>query len=95
MDDSLRTFPYVRVRVACKTCVRKRAYRLASLAARFGADIPLSALLDELVWDCEARNPRHPYRKQCTAYFVDLRPPQPPPDDPNAKTLKVIRGGRG
>lgn len=46
--DTLLTYPYVRVRIACDYCNRKGGYRLARLAEKFGANIPLYELLKRL-----------------------------------------------
>jgi hypothetical protein len=91
MSDPLSSFPYVVVRIGCELCKRQGSYRLARLAAKFGPEIGMEALLDRLAGDCEARNARHPYRSRCAARFIDLDPPRRPPDAPRT-VLKVVRG---
>jgi len=59
-DARLVAFPYVVVRLGCELCKRQGRYRLARLAAKFGAEIQLADLLDRLTADCESRNARHP-----------------------------------
>lgn len=95
MDESLARYPYVVVRISCELCARKGAYRLARLAAKYGADITLPELLGRLTADCRMREPGlHPYQGYCRARFPDLDPPMRPPDGPGAP-LRVIEGGKG
>ncbi len=82
MSDTLATYPYVTVRMACSMCSRRGQYRLARLAAKYGAEIDMQDLLEYLAGDCAYWRPRHPYQKGCGAYFCDLgsgRPPDLPP----------------
>src|SRR5215216_3260051 len=78
MDDprdreTLAYFPYIVVRIGCDRCTRKGAFRLARLAAKFGADITLDQLIAKLVSaDCPYSKTRHPYHGTCHARFVDL-----------------------
>lgn len=65
MADTLATYPYVIVRMACSECSRQRQYRLARLAAKYGADIEMRDLLEYLAGDCKWWRPRHPYHKGC------------------------------
>jgi len=74
-------------------CQRTGRYRLARLAAKFGADISLEELLARLTADCGASNPRHPLHRECQARFIDLDPPHQPPDMP-ARRLRNVQGGR-
>ena len=92
-ERRLVAFPYVRVRIACELCKRSGSYRLARLAAKYGAEIPLDELLIRLIADCELLRARHPYRGGCRARFVDLDPPMRPPDLP-AVTMRLVKGGR-
>jgi hypothetical protein len=50
--DVLSSYPYVVVRIACRRCTRKGSYRLARLAAKYGAEIPMTELLAHLAGDC-------------------------------------------
>ena len=76
--DVLSSYPYVVVRVACRRCTRKGSYRLARLAAKYGAEIPMTELLAHLAGDCAVWDTRHPGAPRCGAYFVDLDFPAPP-----------------
>ena len=69
----LSDYPFVIVRVGCQFCTRQGSYRLARLAAKYGPEIGLDALLDALATDCRwHRNPgeRGPgkYDAKCGAY---------------------------
>ncbi len=92
-DDALARYPYVIVRIGCDLCHRKGRYRLARLAAKYGAEISLEELLVRLTADCGAVNPRHPLHRECRARFTDLDPPRRPPDNPTL-VLKIVSGGR-
>ena len=91
--DSLATFPYVVVRLGCRQCKRTGAYRLARLAAKYGAEITMPELLDRLAADCPYRFDRKPrkYSANCVARFVDLDDPRPPPDLPPAVGARKLR----
>ena len=94
----LSDYPFVIVRVGCQFCTRQGSYRLARLAAKYGPDIGLDALLDALATDCRwHRNPgeRGPgeYDAKCGAYFPDLGLPVPPDLPPAMRQLRVVRGG--
>jgi hypothetical protein len=90
----LRDYPYIVVRFSCRHCPRIGRYRVAVLAERYGADIEMDDLLEEVSASCRARVSE----RACGAYFPDL-PPEKPPDLPRAllprERLKLIRGGRG
>ena len=49
--DTLATYPHVTVRIACACCSRVGQYRLARLAAKFGAEIAMNDLLAFLAGD--------------------------------------------
>jgi hypothetical protein len=57
------------VRLKCEKCGREGRYRKASLIDRFGADMRLPDLRQEIA-KCERRS----MLDQCGAYFVDLKP---------------------
>ena len=79
--DFLSSYPYVIVRIGCRRCTRKGAYRLARLAEKYGAEIPMLELLAHLAGDCAIWRTRHPGAPRCGAYFIDLEfPAQPPPE---------------
>jgi hypothetical protein len=96
VPQTLASFPYVTVRLACRLCSRSGSYRLARLADKYGADTRLPDLLAQLAGDCRYwGRPRHPSRPGCGAYFVDLGEHPPPPDEPApARALRVVQGGR-
>jgi hypothetical protein len=100
MVQRLSQFPWVVVRVGCKFCPRKGHYRLARLAAKFGPEIELTALMDRLAFDCPwrrfpAERPANQYDPKCGAWFTDLEPPPRPPDLPTPlRRVTVIRGGK-
>jgi hypothetical protein len=83
-------FPYVRVRIACQHCPKRRGdYSLARLAERFGAELDVSAVLFELTRGCKWQVPptakRRKYVFYCQAAFQDLEDdagPDTPPDNP-------------
>ena len=58
--DVLSSYPYIVVRIACRRCTRKGSYRLARLAAKCGAEIPMMDLLAHLAGDCAIWDTRHP-----------------------------------
>ena len=91
--DTLAAFPYVVVRLGCRQCKRKGGYRLARLAAKYGAEITMPELLDRLAADCPYRIDRKPrkYSANCVARFVDLDDPRPPPDFPPAAAGRKLR----
>ena len=62
-DDPLHRYPYVLVRIDCEACQRSGRYRLAKLAAKYGANICLEDLLARLAANCDASNPRHPLHR--------------------------------
>lgn len=94
-------FPYVRVRIACQHCPKRRGdYSLARLAERFGADLHVSAVLFELTRGCQWQVPpaakRRKYVFYCQATFQDLEagaPPDTPTDDPppSEPKLRLVR----
>jgi hypothetical protein len=102
MVERLSDFPWVIVRVDCPLCPhRKGQYRLARLAAEYGADIQLCDLLDRIALDC----PRRPLSWEgrpnqddpgCKAQFTDLKAASRPPPDlpPMMRKLTVIQGGK-
>ena len=100
MVNRLSEYPWVIVRLGCRYCNRRGQYRLARLAAKFGAEIGLDDLLDRLAFDCPwRRSPtdRRPgkYDVTCGAMFIDLDGPPPPSDlPPGAMGLRIIQGGK-
>ena len=91
--DTLNRYPYVIVRLGCTMCGRRGQCRLLRLAAKYGAEIAMNALLENLAGDCAHWRPRHPFKEGCGARFVDLDPPSPPPDLPPAmRRLRLVKG---
>ena len=96
--DTLLTYPYVRVRVACDYCNRKGGYRLARLAEKFGANIPLYELLKRLAHPTCGHRPENQRKgkrwsngeRKCLAYFPDLESPMPPLDLPPAPVKRGL-----
>jgi hypothetical protein len=91
--DTLATFPCVTLRVACRNCRRRGSYRLARLAARYGADLTLDALLIKLTADCHLASNRTGRPGCLAAYFPDFEIPQCPSDE-RRQPLRVIAGGK-
>jgi hypothetical protein len=80
--ETLASYPYVIVRVACRNCARRGSYRLARLSAAFGADATLDDVLMKLSADCSLAANRS-NRPGCRrVYYPDLEPPCRPPDFP-------------
>ncbi|HEV2558287.1 MAG TPA: hypothetical protein VGU45_06640 [Microvirga sp.] len=75
---TLAGYPEVVVRVECPWCPHRRGrYRLARLAARFGADITLDDLLHALSAGCPFRRgawerPPGKYEPKCGVRLPDL-----------------------
>ena len=100
MSELLSDFPWVIVRVGCSLCPRRNGhYRLARLAEKFGADAPLSDVLDRIAFDCPWRSKpgqraRGKYNVKCKARFIDVGGPLPPDVPPDLRPLTVIEGGK-
>lgn len=85
----LSVYPFVVVRLHCHVCGRAGSYRLARLAAKYGAEAELDDVLAGVSADCPARVPRRErspqgYLGDCGARFLDLDGPPRPPDLPAA-----------
>lgn len=97
MPSRLSDYPFVVVRLRCDACERQGAYKLARLAAKWGAEISLGSLLFKLSADCAWRREKYSYRSGdgCHVYFCDLRsPPRPPDLPPGLAGLRLIKGGK-
>lgn len=100
-NDRLVGYPHIVVRIRCDRCNRDGAFRLARLAAKYGADYPIDQLLADLAHkDCGHRpqNQRKGKRwaipeKRCQAYFPDLVSPRPP-DLPTDRSVRIGEGLR-
>lgn len=97
----LSQYPYVRVRIRCRHCPRRRGdYALARLAERFGAEAAVEDVLYALTrrcrWQVPPRTKRRKYVPYCRAYFPDLDggpdPDLPPEDEPPpaAPALRLV-----
>jgi hypothetical protein len=88
---SLASYPYVVVRLGCSRCSRQGQYRLARLAAKYGSELEMTALLAYLASDCAMwGRQRHPFKEQCGAYFIDIGSPKPPDIPAAMRALKVV-----
>ncbi len=95
MPDTLAYYPYVVVRLGCRKCFRNGQYRLARLAARYGADIRLGELLAFLVGECRLWERQKRWNNQiCGAYFIELESPRPPDLPASMREFKVVKGGK-
>jgi hypothetical protein len=92
MGETLSTFPYIVVRLACTMCSREGSYRLARLADKYGAQITMPGLLAQLAGDCKYwHRQRHPGIPGCGAYFKDLGAGAPRPPDLPARKLRIVK----
>ena len=66
----LREYPAEMVRLACTKCGRAGQYRKQALIERYGADIRLLDLREEIA-QCERQGKMH---DACMVHYVDLKP---------------------
>jgi hypothetical protein len=66
----LRDYPGEIVRLSCPKCVRSGHYRKEKLIERYGADVRLPDLREEIA-QCERRGQMH---DACMVRYVDLIP---------------------
>jgi hypothetical protein len=95
----LSEFPFVVVRLTCGLCPRRGAYRLARLAAKYGPETDMAAVVYDLSRDCPYRRPpsRRPPRKYEVRCCARLEDAETPPDIPPAarrESLRVISGNK-
>jgi hypothetical protein len=92
--DRLAFYPFVVVRIGCRQCSRKGAYRLARLAAKFGPEITLRDLTNRFSYDCmwraEARSKKG--KSACGVYLPDLEHKRPPDLPPGMVKLRLVKG---
>lgn len=95
MDDATKAnrprhlvdWPVVLVDVECSLCPRRGRYRLARLAERYGAAVPLLRLLELIAADCTLMRPGvkpHQYEARCGIRYV-LPAAEPLPVDAPAR----------
>lgn len=85
----LSAFPYVLLRLGCDRCERRGQYRLARLAANYGADATVAVVIEQLM----VRGCRH--GSDCQARCLDLVPPNKPPDMPkDLRAFSLVKGGK-
>ncbi len=94
--ETLASYPFVKVRIACRRCARRGSYSLARLADKYGAEIEMMDLLAHLAGDCAIWERRHAWQTRCGAFFIDLDLPPRPPDLPTEgqRRLRVIKGNK-
>ena len=95
--DGLAHYPFVVVRISCRQCPRRVAYRLARLAARFGPETTLRDMLDHFSTDCMWRAERRGKAKgaaTCKIYLPDLEQPKPPDLPPGMVKLRLVKGAK-
>jgi hypothetical protein len=89
--DCLAHYPFVEVRIRCQVCAR--SYRLARIAAKYGAEITLRDLLDRFSYDClwrtQSRTKRG--RTDCGVYLPDLEYTRPPDVPPGMVKLRLVK----
>ena len=93
--DRLALYPFAVVRIGCRQCSRKGAYRLARLAAKFGPEITLRDLTNRFSYDCmwraEARSKKG--KSTCGVYLPDLEHRLPPDLPPGMVKLRLVKSG--
>jgi hypothetical protein len=94
--ETLLSYPYVVVRLACRYCARVGAYRLVRLAVKFGCEAKIFDVMVRLAADCPHWKPNKRWPEGCGVYLPDLDPPRALPDDPGAgrRVIRVIDGGK-
>ncbi len=94
---TLSAYPFVVIRLQCDVCKRAGQYRLARLAATFGAETSAMAVLLSLTEDCPWRFDRAHKRMMglghCGVFLPDLRNKNPPDLPPGLMGLRLVAGG--
>jgi hypothetical protein len=92
--ETLLSYPYVVVRLACRYCARVGAYRLVRLAVKFGCEAKISDVMVRLAADCPHWKSNKRWPEGCGVYLPDLDAPRALPDDQGARVIRVIDGGK-
>jgi hypothetical protein len=96
----LSEYPFVIVRIACERCGRSGRYRLARLAATYGAETEVETIVRRLIVDCVYRTGGDRLQpksgaKTCWATLIDLNDIRRPPDlPPITGAFTVVTGGK-
>jgi hypothetical protein len=95
-DMRLSEFPFVIVRLTCGLCPRRGSYRLARLAAKYGPETELAAVVNDLSRDCPYWRPHHrrpprKYEVRCCARLEDVATPPDLPVAARRERLHVIK----
>jgi hypothetical protein len=93
-QDTLLNYPYVVLRLACRYCARVGAYRLVRLAAKFGCEARLADVVRRLAADCPHWKTNRRWPEGCGVFLPDLEAPRRFPDDPRARVVRLIQGGK-
>jgi hypothetical protein len=70
--DTLGSYPYPIVRIACRYCQRRGRYRLDTLIEQHGAAMTLDSLLNHLARNCRAALDRTGKLGCNSAYLPDM-----------------------
>ena len=93
--DRLALYPFVVVRIGCRQCSRKGAYRLARLAAKFGPEITLRDLTNRFSYDCMWRAEARSKKGKSTCGVIPAGPDgrhKRPPDLPSGMVkLRLVK----
>ena len=91
--DCLAHYPFVVVRIACRSARAAGPTVSLDLAAKFGPEISLRDLTDRFSYDClwraEARSKKG--KSACGVYLPDLEQPRPPDVPPGMVKLRLVK----